>query len=273
MERLIAFVRGGKPAAAIEHRKGMDHIHPLAWLILPALLLLPAPAAGAPEGKEPPGGKKSGEGQPAPEKEKQKKKGFSLSLPTKWPPGSSAGHWFVTIGIGTGTGYISGKVYDDNPKTPDVPDDGPEIRDGTTDTGPIVRWSAGYILKRGLGLALYARLQITNGNTTGYDRSFDAWIIGVRVLRLIYVKGQLNILPFLGFGYGMMRHIIRNTILPRGPSGEFYRASGKFDASLGLEFVYRFTPMFNFFVDLVGDVMFPSVSINLDAVIGLGLSY
>ncbi|MFH1437014.1 MAG: hypothetical protein ABIJ56_14995 [Pseudomonadota bacterium] len=205
------------------------------------------------------------------EVKKEKKKWWQLK--TQWPPDSCAGHWFFQIGIGTGTGYVTGKVYEDNPKTPDVDDDGPEISDNSAETGLIARWSLGYILKRGLGLAVFARYQLSNGGTPGYDSDFDAWLIGVRVLRLFYVNGRLNILPYLHFGYGMMRHIIKNTILPKGESGDFYRASGNFDAGLGVQFVYRFTPVFNIFIDLVGDVMFPTIAINLDVIIGLGLSY
>jgi len=205
--------------------------------------------------------------------EQKKTSGFYLRLQKKWPSDSCAGHWFFSAGFGTGTGYVSGKVYEDNPKTPDDKNDGPTIRNNTTDTGPIARWSAGYVLKRGLGFGVFARLQITNGSTPGYDTKFDAWIIGLRILHLVYVKGKLNVLPFLGFGYGMMRHIIRDAILPKGESGDFYHPSGRFDFSLGVQIVHRFTPFFNLFIDLVGDVMFPAVAVNLDAVIGIGLSY
>jgi len=248
-----------------------------AALFLPLFLSAspcPAGEADVPEAAASVKSEKDGGKTTAENGEKKKKKGFpSLKIPTSWAPETSAGHFYFHVGIGTGTGYIKGKVYGDNPKTPDVDDDGPSIKDNTTDTGPIIRWGAGYILKRGLGFGLFARLQITNGSTSGYDTDYDAWIIGLRVMRLIYVKGQLNIIPFLSFGYGKMRHVIRNVILPKGRSGNFFRASGNFDAGLGLSFVYRFTPVFNFFIDLIGDVMFPEVSINLDAVIGLGLSY
>jgi hypothetical protein len=237
----------------------MEKLKPILAAIAAALLLAPAVLHA---GDKPPD-----------EGMKQKKGVPSLKIPTSWDPAAAAGHWFFHVGIGTGTGYLKGKVYGDNPKTTDVENDGPSIRDTTTDTGPIVRWSAGYILKRGLGFSLFARYQITNGSTPGYDTAYDAWILGVRVLRLIYVKGNLNILPFLCLGYGTMRHIIHNTILPKGRSGDYYRATGSFDAGLGATFLYRFTPVFSFFIDLGGDVMFPRVSINLDAVIGLGLSY
>ena len=217
------------------------------------------------------GGQKDAKDDGDEEGKKEKKKWWKLK--TQWPSNSCAGHWFFQIGIGTGTGYVTGKVYEDNPKTPDVGDDGPEISDNSAETGLIARWSLGYIFARGLGFAAFARYQLSNGGTLGYDSDFDAWLIGVRVLRLFYVNGRLNILPYLHFGYGMMRHIIKNTVLPKGESGDFYRASGNFDAGLGVQFVYRFTPVFNIFIDLVGDVMFPTISINLDVIIGLGLSY
>lgn len=247
----------------------MEKLRKLSPLLVPAALYLISPPLHSGEGTG-----ETGKDEKKDSPQEKKKKGFpSLKIPKEWDLDAAAGHWYFHIGIGTGTGYIKGKVYDDNPKTPDVDDDGPIIKDTTSDTGPIIRWSAGYILKRGLGFGLYARYQITNGSTPGYDNRYDAWIIGARVLRLVYVKGQLNILPFLSFGYGRMRHVIRNTILPKGNSGNFYRASGSFNAGLGVEFTYRFTPVFNFFINLIGDVMFPEVSINLDAVIGLGLSY
>ena len=265
------------------------------FLLLPAVVLLQAPTLFAqdelvneksatdrnkgkedqpdPPAKEEAGDEEGGKEDAKDDEEGKKKKKTWWKLKTQWPTSSCAGHWFFQVGIGTGTGYVTGKVYEDNPKTPDVHDDGPEISDKSAETGLIARWSLGYILKRGIGLAVFARYQLSNGSTLGYDIDFDAWLIGVRVLRLFYVNGRLNILPYAHFGYGMMRHIIKNALLPKGESGDFYRASGNFDAGLGVQFVYRFTPVFNIFIDLVGDVMFPTISINLDVIIGLGLSY
>lgn len=246
------------------------------------VLLVAAPRAARAQDDLLPGGNEtkkqekakegSGKEEPKPEK-KSWLPAFLPKIPKVWPENSCAGHWNVQIGIGTGVGLISGRAYPDNPKTTDVENDGPKVTSRSADTGALIRWGAAYVWKNGWGAGLFARLQISNGQSTGYDTKYDAWIVGLRVYRLVYVRKQLNILPFLAFGYGKMRHVVKNVILPKGPSGEYYRVSGNFDAGLGVQFLYRFTPVFGFHVDIVGDIMFPVISLNLDAVIGLTISY
>lgn len=193
-------------------------------------------------------------------------------LPHNWPPSSIAGHWIFTISAGGSTGYITGKAYKDNPKTPHIKNDGPEINNSSASTGPFVRWALGYFTRRGTGFEFIARLQITKGESIGYDSRYDAWIAGARILQLFYVRGQLNVLPFIELGYGKMRHIVENIILPRGHSGNYYRPSGNFMVGGGLLFLYRFCPTFNIPIFIIGDIMFPKFSMNLDVCLGLSIS-
>lgn len=226
---------------------------------------------------KPPGKKDQGQG----EKKKKKKPPWAME-------GAFTGKVFGAVLVSAGSGWVTGKAYQDNPVT-EKQNDGPKVSKGMHDAGTGARWLAGYVTKKGILIAAAARLGLGRGHNDGIDDEYDAWMLGARVGYLFYSKNKLNIFGFLGLGYGSMRHRVSNVPDPLAEPDPFVRRdiypfdeaegvdvwkkSGAFNANFGGLIVWHFTPVFNLVFEIVGDFLAPDVAFNIDVAGGLAISF
>jgi hypothetical protein len=154
---------------------------------------------------------------------------------------------YLSLGLGGGAGVPTGKSRKDNVKV-DEP--------GLGDSGVIINLEGGYFPLSFLSVGAFLRLACLPSEARSYLLALEGKYL------FAYASPKRGYLSF-GLGTGVIMHRVN-----LGGGRGRYKSSGKGAFLLGGGFIYDFTKLISFKISGNLAILFPTVGINLDIILG-----